>query len=463
MDLDKAIETLHRAATTGKEKDFWKLYNVLEQPLGPEGTDALLEKVADRPPPIEGLFRVAWRLATEGRDRGPVKIGIALLGIMQSDQHHDVLMTLGSHEEFTLYAAIALANSAESPVAAERSLWELAKRVRGWGRVEIVSRLRETHDPAIRDWMLREGYVNSVMYEYLAYTAATTGGLLEALSDDDVDHQLLTAAGDLLSALIAGGPAEDIGDYQDAPGALRRYLELVAERGDRLSDRDSVLSIERFLKEEEPSERRVWEWPPGEREALLAIAQQILEQPEWPARITRGLESDEETEFHLADRAAQSLGMSTFDIHLARVSRDEARFDSWYALMQQADENKVDEVLDVARRTFPLEEIATGADDSHGLGPDFQRHTALGYVLQDLGRFPGKGWDLLKAALKSPVIRHRNTVLKALEEWPRTSWPWDAEEELRRAFENEPNDDVRAGIENLLAGRPLRDGGISGP
>ena len=46
-------------------------------------------------------------------------------------------------------------------------------------------------------------------------------------------------------------------------------------------------------------------------------------------------------------------------------------------------------------------------------------------------------------------------VLKTLEEWPRESWPEDAEAELRAAIEREPSDDVKHSIENLLAGGTL--------
>jgi len=61
----------------------------------------------------------------------------------------------------------------------------MAKHVTGWGRVHLVERLAKTEDAEIKEWLLREGFRNSVMYEYLAYIAATTGGLNDAL------HQLI--------------------------------------------------------------------------------------------------------------------------------------------------------------------------------------------------------------------------------------------------------------------------------
>ncbi len=43
------------------------------------------------------------------------------------------------------------------------------------------------------------------MYEYLAYTCATSGNLAQALSVEEVDDELLDSAGDIIEALIHVG------------------------------------------------------------------------------------------------------------------------------------------------------------------------------------------------------------------------------------------------------------------
>jgi hypothetical protein len=63
-----------------------------------------------------------------------------------------------------------------------------------------------------------------VMEEYLAYTCATAGGLQAALSEDAVDRELLTSSGELLAALIRGGPAQDINDYADGARVIELFL-----------------------------------------------------------------------------------------------------------------------------------------------------------------------------------------------------------------------------------------------
>jgi len=98
--------------------------------------------------------------------------------------------------------------------------------------------------------------------------------------------------------------------------------------------------------------------------------------------------------------------------------------------MQTDDPNRIDQVVRLAEERLPLKDIASGPSDELGLGLDFQAHSALDFVLQDLRRFPGKGWPLIRAGLKSPVTRNRNMAVRAIAAWQRPSWP--AETDLLR-------------------------------
>jgi hypothetical protein len=56
-----------------------------------------------------------------------------------------------------------------------------------------------------------------------ALKTAFGGELREALSNDTVDDALLDGAGDIIRALITGGPAQDMADYADGAEATRQY------------------------------------------------------------------------------------------------------------------------------------------------------------------------------------------------------------------------------------------------
>jgi hypothetical protein len=236
-DEDAVDEVLALLATAVSRnlapKHFGRLYERIRESDFISLVDPLLVRIRNSAIPTSALQRVGHHLATEGRHREPVKFGIALLGLVDGDPDREVLLTLGRHDEFTLYCAVAIGNTDPD---AEQILFQLAQSVDGWGRIHVVERLRDTTDPDIKAWILRGGYRNGVMNEYLAHIAATTGGLPEALNAQHVDDELLDAAGEIISALIAGGPAEDIDDYADAHIALPRFLDHIQSREPRLRD-----------------------------------------------------------------------------------------------------------------------------------------------------------------------------------------------------------------------------------
>src|SRR5207253_6656158 len=61
----------------------------------------------------ERLYDLARSFATESPDREPVTFGVAVLGLCGRQEDTEILGTLGRHEEFTLFSAVALQNICE--------------------------------------------------------------------------------------------------------------------------------------------------------------------------------------------------------------------------------------------------------------------------------------------------------------------------------------------------------------
>lgn len=394
-------------------------------------------------------------LATHAADREMVKLGAALLGFVEGPNDREVLLTLGAHDELTLFAIVAILNR---PDLGERDLWALAKRTRGWGRIQSVERLAGTSDPAIQEWMLREGFRNSVMDEYLAHVCATDGGLAKALAGD-VDDGLLTGAAGLLEALVNGGPAPDLAAYDEGAVAAELFLHHVAARADAGHFDLEVLGAVVRLRDFAAGER---DWRPLEdlgwtrehRVGMQKAAAAILAHPQWEAAIDSALDSPDDERWK-GEHLAQLLDLDTFERTSARLERDPIDGGAWFTLMRQlSSPERVDRALGLAE-TLPLATIASGPGSELGLGPGYQAHQCLDVIVQELGDHPGRGWPLLAAALRSPVIRNRNLALRALAAWPRADWPAEAEAALESARDAETESDVRDRIEALLEGRPL--------
>ncbi len=395
----------------------------------------------------ERLYELAYSFVTEAPHREPVKFGIALLGLFRNPANESVFQTLGRHEEFTLYCCVALANLSEHP---DNSLWALAKNVTGWGRIHTVERLAQTEDPEIRNWLLRDGFRNSVMYEYLAHTCAVAGDLVSALSRDTVDRELLTSAGELLGALIAGGPAESMDGYEDGAVAVEMYLGHMESSDCLISDFNHVNSIQGFLNDSDAD----WEardergWTNDRRDNSRTICERILGRPEWNEKAQSGLNSSDDVEFDQANRVAEALGMDTWEWHWKRLSAKSNDWGRWWQVMNRCNDDRINEVLELARRTPAIVEEANQSSEALRMGP-------MDCILQELRRFPGQGEDLIKAGLQSPVVRNRNMAVAALSAWGNTNVSQSMKSVLVDAARAETDDGVRQQMGKVINGESL--------
>lgn len=402
------------------------------------------------------LYELAYSFVTEATDREPTKFGIAILGLFGEAGNAELLQTLGRHDEFTLFCAVALANSTDAP---DRSLWTLARNVDGWGRIHVVERLAQTEDSEIKAWLLRDGYRNGVMYEYLAYTCATSGGLLGAISEDSVDRELLTSTGEILQALITGGPAEGMDDYDDGALVTELFLGHIEEAAETIADFLHIDAIKDYLSDEEDdwAARAERGWTSDRRSGLLATCGNILSRPEWNERIGTGLLSDDDMEFHRANQAAKALGIETWTHHWRRWQEKRGDSGRWFNVVWQMNEERLPQILEAAVETIDLSVVATGPGDEPGLGPGYEHHSCLDYLLQELRRFPGQGSGFIGAGLMSPVVRNRNMAVYALAEWDTSQRKDSAFEALRTAAEIEPEEEVRERMKKVLNGEPLEE------
>jgi hypothetical protein len=446
--LSDALKRLLKEASNSNLKSLYE--TVLEEALLPIA-DPFQSEVSKKIVPSDRvkLAQVGRYFAAGADHREATKFGIVLLEVAGTRSDAVLLETLALNDEFTLFAALALAHVVEDP---EKAIWNIAKRVHGWGRIQVVERLSGTQNPEIQAWMLREGFRNEVMDVYLAGICARTGNLHRALDSSYIDRKLLDGAAGIIRALIEGGPADSVDDYEDSPAAIQLYLSHVFNAdGLGLDHFLCVSEILQFLSTEVGWESRLSKGWTGElQDQIRDQCREIVSRDVWPDKIAIGLKSEDPMIFDEADVAATKLRIDTRDLHFARVRSAPITSRSWYRLLQQTDENQIDEVVDFATGVLPLEKIATGPDNHLGLGPGYEAHCTLDWLLQDLKRFPGRGWELIKAGLRSPVVRNRNMALQAFLAWSRDRWPAEALGLLQKAARSEPNEDLRGRLEKAI-------------
>jgi hypothetical protein len=218
----KMLNSLNRLVRHASDANLKSLYDaVVEDSIIPVADAFQAELLKILPTNKAKFAQVGRYFAAEADRREATKFGLLLLELSGSRTDIPLLETLATNDEFTLFAAIALARVIDDP---EKAYFSIAKRVHGWGRIQVVERLKGTHNQEIRAWMLRGGFRNQIMDGYLAGICARTGDLHLALNSSEIDRPLLDGAGGIIRALIEGGPADFIDDYDHAAVAIERYI-----------------------------------------------------------------------------------------------------------------------------------------------------------------------------------------------------------------------------------------------
>jgi hypothetical protein len=417
IELADHLEDLLRTPESGLRGDRLRDFHDLLGTCSPiDVADQLSAQVRRRSLPSGGLRRLGRELAEHGTNRDAVKIGLVLLGLGGDIRDRELLLLLGTLDELTLYAAVALYRSQPD---GDQTVQALARRVAGWGRIQAVRRLRDTTDPGIRAWLLREGFRNAITDEYLAHIAATTGDLQSALSGRDIDPALMNGAGGILAALAAsqGGPAPGLADYPDAVPVLRRYADLVQGRTPTIAMLCDLIRITVFFRNP-PDDLP---WTPAETQYLTARYEALLNEPRWPALVLDHLTDPQRPDFHLALGPAEVLRLRPKPEVLARLETGPSLLDpTWIHALRNNGSEQAAQILALAEAR-----LATT--------PQPERDHALLLLAHFLRHHPEHGWPLLKSGLTASTPEVRRTALATLARWPTDRLAPEAAEHLRSA------------------------------
>jgi len=446
------------------------LYRKLQNEDVLPNVDAVIERVVRDRDLLAAITPHARWLVREARHRGPLKFGIALLGVSGEPSDAELMKELASHDEFTLYCLVALQNlMAADPTDA---LWEVAKRAGGWGKIEAVERLVPlvSDRPDIKRWLLTDGCENSVMNEYLGYACATGGGLADAIRGD-VDDALLDGACTIVSALCTGGPAEDLDDYLDGPAVIERLLALLENRCQDLDRLETVVDVLEWLDDESPGDlppevdaqeyareraaRRDRQsehgWNDQLKADLVERCRSILRRPHWPERLQQGFDRGGRQGQWVAWRVAPLVGVDLWDAGFAKLERDPLDEGLVFKLMHSHDRARQLRIVDWAEEHLLVEKIATGPADHLFPAEHREIDGALTFIIQEMRDGDLYSERLVASALLAPVVGTRNQALNAVEPQPREKWGSSVESALHRVAGEDPDDEVRARAAGLLA------------
>lgn len=469
------VDAVEAVTISLAEEDMERLYNMVREEALITAGDAILEALRGRESiDRERLWAVGKWLVETAAHREPLKLGIMILGLGATDEDIDNLKTLARHDEFTLFAAVAIGNLCEEP--ADHWL-ELAGTVRGWGKIHLVERLADAapRRADIRDWLLRKGCDNEVEDGYLAYLCATAGDLDGALAAESIDEELLDGACTIILSMIeGGGPSVDIQGYAEGPIAVDHLLRHLEHRCHSLERLYAVVKIAEWLRwlrpasgiefseelEEPDAQMRhdfaVMGWSDLLRRELIGRSERVLRAPHWANEVRNAYRAGVEPASDLAFACGQVLGIDLWEIGIKRLRKAPHDQKLYYELLRTNDSRKRQTVISFAEANLPLAEIGSGPALELGLGDDWDVRGCLDFVLQEMERRGPYSEPIMAAALRSPVIRHRLQACQIMAAMEPQGWGPHVETALNASLGDEPDEDVRDELESL--GRRLTTG-----
>jgi hypothetical protein len=457
LKVEELVKLLKRISEYGdkrSEANFHQLITETDSIIGI--IDDFLERAINLSPPINPyLFEFSKDLAFKTKHRNSVKVGVALIGICKGKSVLNEIKIVGLHDEFTLFSIVAISNISYDVV---NDFWEIAKKVDGWGKIHIVERLAIMELPnTIKRWLIIDGYKNSIMYEYLAYTCAVNGELHDVLKQESVDISIFKASAEIIAALIAGGPAEDISHYQFASILIENFVRHAKVQANDISHFIMLNQIKYFLTDlqNDIAEQSKNGWTQNIISNCLIDIVEILNSRNWSELAVVALNSSDNITFWNGKQAAKMLHIDIWEIVWPKLKINPSESSLWYDVVNEAKPENVDEVILFAAAVIPLKELATGPRDSLGLGAEFIKHQSLDYVITFLENYPTKGEPIILAALDSPVTRNRNMAIKVLHKWGKSNWSKSIVTKLERLSKIEPNNSTKENIFRVLDGRDL--------
>lgn len=343
---------------------------------------------------IVNMYNSAVKLALASLNKENVKFGLSileLLNIKNNEELKNAVRTLGLCDEFTLFAVFIMLRWENG----NDEIFELAKRVHGWGRIHAVERLEPETDE-IKTWLLREGYKNRVMPAYSALTCWNKSGAAELLqSDTELSDEDFRSLRDLIDALLDEGPCAGISAVESSEEMLKLFLNKASGRDLAADDYAVIRNIRNY---------------DGENGNIAALCSEILSTEKCRECVHKAVKNGE-----LIELAAE-LGMNFKDEVLRLIESD---FDERAHLCRclMGDSEYRAKTIDVFREKLPLEKMKAAPSNELCLGKEFQSEKNLVFLIQELKDHPLEGADLVEASLQCAPIHNRNMALRVLDSW----------------------------------------------
>ena len=173
------------------------------------------------------MYRFAVSMLTKSADKECLKVGLSILELFDAYEDKnlaDVIRTVGLSDEFTIFSVFNMRNWPN----AEKEILELAKKVRGWGRIHCVEFITTENDET-KEWLLLNGIDNYVIPAYSAWVVYNKAEVEKVLKEENLSYEKIHALLKITDALMDEGPLHGISNMEDPKAYLDSILNKVRD------------------------------------------------------------------------------------------------------------------------------------------------------------------------------------------------------------------------------------------
>ena len=414
---------------------------------------------------LNNLYEFATFQLTNSKNIELIKFCLSVLTIMNIETDKDTIekvKTLALSDEFTLYCLDILVYCLDILVQLEDSndeIFEIAKKVKGWGRIYIIEYLQATNNE-IKEWILEEGCHNNVLPAYTAYTCAKKINLVEILNEDKISNKKFNDISYLMNALLDESAITGMSALEDRELLIERYLEKAKTLSSTEDDYRALMTLKEYIKNNKEINNN-----------LIKICDKILNSEKTRNNVKELLKEG------YGYNIAKYLGIDTDKYILEYLQNNPLK--NPYIIFNISERENMEKLVSFIEKNLTLEKLKGAPTNKfYPKNKENKEYIFLDTIIRKLGNFGrternfvvslypveptasmdepenfiGIGENLIICALNSPYVDIRYDAVNTLESWKEKEYILSNKiiENIRNLEKLEVDEELKIKLNKLL-------------
>ena len=354
------------------------------------------------------LYKFTISQLKTSKNKESIKFSLAvllLMGVENDVKAMEIIKILALSNEFTLFCLDIIARLENS----NEEIFEIVKKVKGWGRVHSIAYLEVTNDE-IKDWLLEEGCHNEIDSAYTALTCVKKINLLELLDE---------------------GPASGISSLENKEMLIERYLKKAKYLSSTENDYRAVMMIKEYIKDDKKINNN-----------FIKICNEILNSERTVNNIKELMKKG--YSYDIAKYIKIDIEPYALEYLQSNLLKNP------YIMYDISKKENIEKLVLLVEKRLPLEKMKGSPTDKINFRNE--EFTVLDVAVRTLENFEGIGKNLMICALNSPYENVRYGAANTLEKWKGKGYifPNEIIENIKNLEKIEVDDELKEKLNKLV-------------